>query len=161
MWTARTTTEALTHLVRRFFGFLTAQPLTPREQSAVHDALDPALHRLFFAQSIPDQRHAVQVAERAEGGSDRVEAALLHDVGKTGSSLGAFGRSFATVAGALNLPARRRWLTYLHHGAIGADMLQRAGASNLSVAFARSHPGPVPDGIDPDDWHALAEADEV
>jgi hypothetical protein len=90
-----------------------------------------------------------------------MEAALLHDIGKTGSDLGAFGRSFATIAGALGLASKRSWITYLHHGAIGADMLERAGASNLAVKFARSHPGPVPQGIAPEDWQALAEADDV
>lgn len=127
----------------------------------MHGALQPGLRRLFFAQDVPDQRHAVEVAERAGGDSERVEAALLHDVGKTGSNLGAFGRSFATIAGTLGLPAKRSWIMYLHHGAIGADMLQRAGASRLAVEFTRSHPGPVPHGINPQDWHALAEADEL
>lgn len=151
----------MTHLLRRFLGFFAAQPLTPNEQVVVHDALQPELRRLFFAQCVPDQRHALQVTERAGGDAERAEAALLHDVGKTVANLGAFGRSFATMSTIVGLPVRGRWLAYLHHGEIGADMLRRAGACQLTVDFALSHPGPVPNGVDPADWRALADADEV
>ena len=151
----------MTHLIRRFFGYLQAQPLTPSEQARVHDVLSPDLRLLFFAQSVPDQRHALQVADRAKGGTDRIEAALLHDVGKAVSDLGAVQRSLATMWVATGLPVSGNWLTYLHHGEIGAAMLEATGASQLSVTFARSHPGPVPSGIDTEDWQALADADDA
>lgn len=127
----------------------------------MHDALRPDLRLLFFEQSVPDQRHALGVAVRANGGGHRTEAALLHDVGKTVSELGALQRSLATMWAATGLPLWGNWLTYLHHGEIGAGMLEAAGASQLSVDFARSHPGPVPPGIDPGDWRALADADDA
>lgn len=151
----------MTHLVRRFFGSLRARSLTPYEQAEVHDALERDLRRLFFAQAVPDQRHAFEVAKRAGGGSERTEAALLHDVGKTVSDLGAFSRSFATICAVIGVPVRGDWLTYVHHGDIGAHMLEAAGAGQLTVSFALSHPGPVPEGIDPTDWRALAVADDA
>lgn len=151
----------MTHLVRRFFGFLTARPLSPNEQAAVHDALAPELRLLFFGQPIPDQRHALEVAQRAGGGAERTEAALLHDVGKTACELGAFGRSFATIWSVTGLPIWGAWRTYLAHGESGAVMLESAGAGTLAVSFARSHPGPVPTGIEAADWNALSNADDA
>jgi hypothetical protein len=151
----------LIHLVRRFVGFVVARPLSPVEQAEVHDALEPDLRRLFFAQPVPDQRHALDVARRAGGGPERVEAALLHDVGKTGCGLGAVGRSLATLWSFSGLPIWGSWRTYLEHGEIGAQLLETAGASDLTVAFTRQHPGPVPGGVDIDDWRALTAADDV
>lgn len=147
------------HLVRRFFGFLTARPLTPTEQATVASELAPSLARLFFAQRPEDQRHAFDVAATVRDRSDLVEAALLHDVGKSESGLGAIGRSLATAWSTARMPMPRTWRTYLDHGRIGADLLEAGGAGDLAVAFARHHPGPVPAGIDPADWHRLGAAD--
>lgn len=156
----------MSHLVRRFFGFLSAEPLTPAEQQFVHDALVAELRRLFFAQSPQDQRHALDVAERAgcletDAGDPRLEAALLHDIGKSGLGMGALARSFATLWTAAGLSTRGRWTTYADHGTRGARILREAGASELAVAFAEHHPGPVPEGIRAEDWAALSSADEV
>ena len=150
----------MAHLVRRFIGFLTARPLTPAEQEWVSRILDVRLKRLFFAQQYQDQRHAVEVAHHA--GEDRLlQAALLHDVGKSISSMGALSRSLATLWARTGLPVWGRWRTYLRHGVLGASMLERAGADPLTVAFARYHPGPTPDGIDSTAWRVLAVADHV
>ena len=150
----------MAHLVRRFFGFITARPLTPSEQLWVSDALGAKLRRLFYEQQHQDQRHAVDVALRAGDGRLR-EAALLHDVGKSASGLGAFARSLATLWSLTGLPVWGRWRTYLRHGELGAAMLERAGAGDLAVAFARHHPGPVPAGVDGGAWRALEAADDV
>ena len=150
------------HLVRRFFGFLRAKPLSPDEQARVHRALTPQLRRLFFAQPPEDQRHAVEVLARIDTATPEViEAALMHDVGKAASRIGAFQRSLATLAGLAHLPVRRRWRRYLDHGEIGAAWLADAGASDLTVAFARAHPGPAPPGVDEVAWSLLASADDA
>ena len=148
------------HLIRRFFGFVTARPLSPSEQRFVAANLSPELAALFFSQPSQDQRHALEVAART-GDPDLLEAALLHDVGKAQSGLGALGRSLATLWGATGLPVWGRWRVYLAHGRIGADRLQAHGAMPLTVHFARHHPGRVPDGIDPRSWEALAAADDA
>ncbi len=149
------------HLVRRFFGFLTATPLSPGEQQQVRDLLRPALARLFFAQRREDQRHAFNVQQSVGGTDDIAEAALLHDVGKTHSGLGAFSRSLATLCNGIGLPTRGHWKTYLDHGNIGADMLTEADASELAISFTRHHPGPPPVGVSQEAWHALEEADNA
>jgi hypothetical protein len=153
------------HLIRRFFGYLRAAPLTPHEQDLVADALAPRLSALFYRQPTPDQRHAFEVALRVKdtlpADADAFTAALLHDVGKTTASLGPVARSLATVLAALGLPMSSRWASYRDHGRLGAEALRAAGAPDLAVAFSRHHPGPVPDGVDATVWHALEAADDA
>ncbi len=149
------------HLVHRFFGFLRARPLTPREQMAVTTSLPAPLRGLFYAQAPEDQRHAFDVASRVGDRPDLVVAALMHDVGKSVTRLGAASRSAATTWAWTGLPVWGRWRIYLGHGPIGAAMLADAGAPMLAVTFAERHPGPVPTGIDADDWWLLAAADEA
>ena len=153
------------HLVRRFWGFVTARPLSPAEQMEVARLLDGSTLRLFYLQQAADQRHAFTVAERVRPGiKDRsavLKAALLHDVGKTEVRLGAIGRSAATVLDAMGVRLPARFARYRRHGAIGAELLEKAGCDPLTVAFARGHPGPVSDGVDPETWEALAEADHT
>lgn len=149
------------HLIRRFLGFLAAKPLTPAEQSVVTEILDPALARAFFAQRSEDQRHAFDVRGHVDGHEHLYEAALLHDVGKTASDLGAIPRSLATIWSRLGLATTGRWSEYLNHGEIGALELEALGAGDLAVAFARNHPGTTPPGIDHDSWHLLGQADDA
>lgn len=148
------------HLIRRFFGFLRARPLTPLEQRYVNNALRVQLARAFFAQRHEDQRHALEV-ERRIGQGTCTEAALLHDIGKSESNLGAFSRSLATIWHGIGLGATGRWQLYLTHGALGADTLESLGANELAVAFTRYHPGPSPTGIDPAAWRLLEDADNA
>ena len=149
------------HLVRRFFGFLRASPLTPVEQDRVSRALTQPLGSLFFRQRPEDQRHALEVASRVGDRSDLIEAALLHDVGKSASDLGAVGRSLATMWSVTGLGMPHRWRRYVDHGTVGAALLEDAGAGPLAVAFAHHHPGPPPPGIAPADWRALSDADDA
>lgn len=149
------------HLIRRFFDFLTAQPLTPLEQEHVRDLLAPDLARVFFSQRSEDQRHALEVQRRVGDAHPIAEAALLHDIGKSRSNIGAIPRSLATLCGGLGLPTPQPWTRYLDHGPHGAEMLEMLQASDLAIAFARAHPGPPPTGIDSEAWHILEEADNV
>ena len=148
------------HLVGRFFGFLNARPLTPDEQSFVATNLSPELQRIFFMQQPEDQRHGLDVASHLSDKPAVAEAALLHDIGKTASPLGAVSRALATLWAATSLPVWGIWHTYLDHGRIGAEVIETNGGSALSVAFARYHPGDPPPWIDADDWASLAEADD-
>jgi hypothetical protein len=147
------------HLIRRFFGFLAAQPLTPLEQQQVRNLLTPDLARAFFSQRPEDQRHALDVQHRVGDAHPIAEAALLHDLGKSQSNLGAIPRSLATLCGGLGLPTTGSWTRYLDHGPRGAEMLETLQASNLTIGFARSHPGSRPKGIDAEAWCILEEAD--
>lgn len=151
------------HLARRFFAVAFAVDLRAPEQRWVADHLGDADRDLFWRQPVPDRRHAhdvaAWVAERAPGRRDLVEAALLHDVGKRHSALGAWGRTWATLLRWLPLPESSRFAGYTRHGPIGAEELAARGHSGIVVAFAASHHGPRPDGVDADDWRLLAEAD--
>jgi hypothetical protein len=148
------------HLIKRFFGYLVAQPLTVEERAEVAGLLPTALATLFFRMQPQDQRHSYDVYLRS-GGAQLTQAALLHDVGKSVSKIGPISRSLATFSQAVNLRVHGDWRLYLDHGRIGADLLEQSGADTLAVAFTRHHPGPAPTGIDPSDWHTLADADEA
>lgn len=98
---------------------------------------------------------------RRPGDRAGARAALLHDVGKRGLGLGALQRSLATVAHLFRLPLPASYRAYIAHGAIGARALEEVGASDLAVAFARRHPGPPPEGVDPERWNTILEADHA
>ena len=153
------------HLVRRFFGFITASELSPREQSEVNGLLARAEAALFWEQSTPDQRHALQVARRVlvsrPGDREAAGAALLHDVGKRGLRLGAVHRSVATVMYGLKMPLRGSYEAYRAHGPLGAEALEAVDAGALAVAFARYHPAAAPPATDPEQWQALLDADHA
>lgn len=149
------------HLVRRFFGFLTARPLTPQEQIFINRVLTTDLQRLFYTQRVEDQRHALDVVSRVPDTPELVEAALMHDIGKTRIRLGAIGRALATMWFATSLPVWGQWLTYRDHGPIGADLLEANGGRALAVSFARYHPGEPPTPFDRSLWTSLAMADHA
>jgi hypothetical protein len=79
-------------------------------------------------------------------------AALLHDVGKSESGLGTYGRVIATISGGvirrdpdtIKAWTRTRGFTrrvglYLQHPKLGGDMLGMAGSDPLTEAWARQH----------------------
>lgn len=151
------------HLVGRFFGHLRAEPPSPEDQRFIHEYLDGPCAELFWSQSSPDQRHAVDVARRVRAAlpddSGAVEAALVHDIGKRQANIGAVSRSVATVLDAVGLPMTNRMRMYRDHGRRGAIDLEAAGCGELAISFARYHPGPAPSGTDPARWKALIDAD--
>ena len=127
-----------------------------------------------------DRRHAVGVARRVDEAlagdtgeaGDTVDrrpvlaAALLHDVGKTVSGLGTYGRVIATLSAAVGgRDQAEAWSTtrgftrnvglYLRHPELGADQLALAGSDPLTVAWAREHHLP------PEDWTVPRDVGEV
>jgi hypothetical protein len=150
------------HLVRRFFGSL--RPGGPRavDEAWVLSHLLEGEQTLWRRMSGPDRRHAAGVARRvaealgSEATRPVLAAALLHDVGKTVSGLGTYGRVVATlsakVAGREQAPAwsatrgfTRKVGLYLRHDELGADLLALAGSDPLTVAWARDHHRPSED----------------
>lgn len=156
----RTPAHAL-HLIRRAWGSIRPQPLTPREEAEVAGLLDDRLAALFWEQPVMDQRHGIDAARfvlaRRPGARDIARAALLHDVGKRHAHLGFFGRVAATVLALLRIPAPGRLGVYLDHARLGA--LDLAGADELTVAYARGQDGARPDVIPVETWALLKEAD--
>jgi hypothetical protein len=160
------------HRARRFFGSL--WPLGPRGVDAqwALDQLLPGELELWARMKGPDRRHAVQVARRVEralgneAGRPVLAAALLHDVGKTVSGLGTYGRVVATLCGAVTDDVtHERWVKssgftrrvglYLTYPPLGADLLELAGSDELTVAWAEQHHLP------PERWTVPHEVGEV
>ncbi len=152
----------LWHLITRFFGVVTSRPLGPKAQESVSRALGAQESVVFWDQQAIDQRHAYEVARRVAArigwAHAGVAAALLHDIGKRHSRLGAIERSMATVAGVVHLPMPQRWETYRDHGEIGASDLEAIAAHPLAVAFARGEPTR---GVDTEIWGVLQAADNA
>jgi len=151
------------HLALRFFGHLGARPLSPGEQLYVHEHLSKPCADLFWKQSFPDQRHAVNVAQRVANvrpnDLEAIEAALLHDIGKWRPNIGAISRSVATFLQYARLPMTRRMWAYRDHGRRGSAELEDAQCGRLAIEFARLHPAAAPAGYDAERWQALLEAD--
>ncbi len=150
--------------IGRFFEFLAARRLRPHDQDEVSRLLDnPSERSMFWAQSMPDQRHAL-VAARLVGGMrpdrrDLVRAALLHDIGKRQTSPGPLGRAVAVIGRNFGLSVSNQIRSYLDHGRAASIDLERAGAEALVVAFAQHHHGDRPPIISPEDWEILIVAD--
>lgn len=137
------------HLARRFVGMLDPRGPSAEAEAWVRSVLGDGEWALWQRMSGPDRRHAVGVAREverrlgAQATPPVLAAALLHDVGKVESGLGAVGRVLATLAGVL--AAQRaaagegRVARYLTHDRRGAALLEAAHADPLTVAWAREH----------------------
>lgn len=142
------------HLIRRFIEMgvpVTSQVADDEYASTV--LAEPELD-LWRKMSPYDRRHSVGVATRfiaAKPQSTRDEhaAALLHDVGKSATSLGRLGRSVATV-----VPLTRAMVVYRDHERVGAEMLRAIGAAERVVAL-------VSGTIDDPAARALRAADDA
>ncbi|OWY62459.1 hypothetical protein B7486_58315 [cyanobacterium TDX16] len=166
------------HRARRFFGSLWPGGPSSADAAWAEGQLLPGELSLWRRMKGPDRRHAVLVARRVERalGDEATRpvlaAALLHDVGKTVSGLGTYGRVVATLCGAVTSESTHHWWVdstgftrkvglYLTYPPLGADLLALADSDPLTVAWAREHHEP------PDRWtvpqvlgEALAEADD-
>lgn len=151
------------HLVGRFFGHVFARPLSPAEQAFVDAHLSGPCAELFWLQSDPDQRHAftaaVRVDARLPGDGDAIEAALLHDIGKSSPYVGPVSRSIATILDLARLPMTKNMWAYRDHGRLGAMQLEEAGCGRLAIEFARHHSTEEIDDADAERWKVLYEAD--
>lgn len=143
------------HLVKRFFGSLSAAPLNDVEQAWVKDVLKPREYDLWFMQPTVDQRHSCDIARRfvvvrPQASRDEIAGALLHDIGKIDAGLGVMARVVATV---LPLPTTR-FTAHRHHQQRGAQMLEVIDCSDITIALVAGHP-------DSDALRALHQADEI
>ena len=71
------------------------------QRKIVHEILDPSLAALFFRMNDPDQAHSLRVYEtlvdQGEENQDLLQAALLHDVGKSLCPMRAWERSLIVI----------------------------------------------------------------
>jgi hypothetical protein len=135
------------HLARRWWWSLSPAPPSDADEAWVDQWLRAGERALWVQLGNADRRHAVLVARRfiaRRPSATRAEmaAALLHDVGKLDSALGVTGRVVATVVG----PRGHRFRRYHDHEAIGAAMLDAAGAAPETVALVCGS-GPAVDDL--------------
>jgi hypothetical protein len=142
------------HRVSQFFLYLGAQ-LTPEDEALVESILPPNLLPLFRRQSPGEQKHSLKVMRwlKAEAPQppELLQAALLHDVGKSVAPINLVERVEAVVVRWL-LPGpyyrwarseprgwRKPFVTAVNHPAWGADLAAAAGAPALVVNLIRRH----------------------
>jgi hypothetical protein len=147
-------------LLRRLIDSARSARLSYDDRAWAASLLMPAEYALWARLAPHDQFHAVRVAKvtRAElagsayGDDSRwLGAALMHDIGKFEANLAMHERVAATLAGrAVGLSTAKRWAIgsrgfirrlglYLTHGAVGAEMIRRAGGREELAAWAEAH----------------------
>lgn len=142
--------------VEQFFRYWWSRPLSAAERAEVAALLGPRLAALFDRMAPGEQAHSLQVLRRVQaGGGDLpvglLQAALLHDVGKTLAPMSLAGRVAVVLAGKFLADLSQRWgqgapagwrrpfVTAAQHAAWGAALCAAAGAEPLVVALVRRH----------------------
>jgi hypothetical protein len=156
----------LAHRARRFARTITVRRPNATESAWVQSVLTPAEYSVFSKMSVADRVHSIDVARSVEASLGRLgltpeatearwilAAALTHDVGKTVSGLGTYGRVVATLSGAAagtsmaDAWTQRRGMTrriglYLKYPELGSDLLLIAGVDPRVAAWAAEHHEP-------------------
>ena len=163
--------------VQQFFSALAARR-NPPDIDPARDLLPPQLLALFAQMPAEDQRHGLTVLadlrERGESAEPLLQAALLHDVGKSGAGVGLPHR-VARVLFKKPLPPFWRWLSgcptgwrrpywvVANHPSRGATWVGTEGGSKDLVGLIRFHESRPPEAWQESEkvaWHAaLAWAD--
>jgi HD domain len=152
----------------QFLSHLWPRPLAPLEQAEVARVLGAGLAQLFRRQTAGEQAHSLRVMRAIAAGDEAarpelLQAALLHDVGKSVAPLSLTDRALVVLVRRFAPAAARRWgagpvtglrrpfVTALRHTDWGADLCAQAGASPLTVALVRRHQTPVAAPATPED----------
>src|SRR5262245_51329405 len=155
--------------VGQFWHYWRNAPLNPAAQTQVDSILPtPELRTLFRRMSAGEQRHSLYVLQRvrAECPSappELLQAALLHDVGKTVAPLNIVERVLVVVGQRLSSGAAYRWgqgqpqgwrkafVVARQHARWGADLAAQAGASSLVSNLINRHQSPITQSTRPED----------
>ena len=154
----------------QFFAHLRPRPLTPAEKAEVEGVLGAGLAQLFRRQTAGEQAHSLRVMRSVvnAGGPyaarrELLQAALLHDVGKSVAPLNLADRTVVVLARRLapgvawrcgqGQPRgwRRTFVTARQHADWGADLCADAGALPVTVNLIRRHQTPLTGPATPED----------
>jgi len=163
--------------VEQFILALTAEP-DPEQLVKARQILGTTLWPIFTLLQPGEQVHSLSVMnkiiDQGYSAQELLQAALLHDVGKSRSPLNVWNRTWIVLArnffpdrlqswGQGELTGwRRTFVVAEQHPAWGAEMAANAGADQKVVALIRQHQQP-PSFTDPQmaDWLCiLQEADD-
>lgn len=142
--------------VHQFLQALVPQKLRPAEVDWIQNLLPPKAIPLFFAQTLADQRHALDVTldlsslPPYSSSRNLLIAALLHDCGKSRHPLKIWERVYIVLA--QKLP-KNLWNALLHfpsflanplqvaenHPLWGAELAHQAGLDPEIVELIRNH----------------------
>lgn len=173
------------HRAKRFFASLTGNAPGTEDTEWAEGWLNDREVAAFRRMPVADRRHGTAVARAVVAHLDRlgldeedpearwvVVAALLHDVGKSVTGLGTYGRVVATLSGwvgghdmaaswADTRGFTRKVGLYLQYQQLGADLLAMAGSDPRVVAWAAQHHDPEESWTVPvDAGRLLQEADD-
>ena len=173
-------------MIRRRVGQFAAAMLakvTEQDKEYVASYLSDVEQKLFYAVSIPDQKHAIRVARTAERliraenvACDKrltVRSALLHDVGRTRRDMGTSGKVISVLLRACFGTRIKSWrkknlrrkglrhviYVYYEHPKIGAEMLRAIGDECEAAIIEKHHSEPKAD--EPIELTLLRRADEL
>jgi putative nucleotidyltransferase with HDIG domain len=157
--------------VRQFVRGLTA-PVIHIDYALAREHLDREEMALFQRLPAHEKRHALDTArtiEEFQVGHNKdvlIKAALLHDIGKSGSGIGIVRKSvmvlmdryFSSIS--RNLSKRIKMFgIYYNHPDIGANMLESIGTDVQVVQLVRYHQSAGMDDIEGLDY--LKKADSI
>ncbi|SDF35447.1 HDIG domain-containing metalloprotein [Sporolituus thermophilus] len=169
--------------VRQFFAAVTAR-ISEQDRRFVNQHLTKAEQQLFWQMSVPDQRHALNVAytaaklaaqRPAANWETAVKSALLHDVGRRRGDMSVTDKVLAVLAHKLAPRWARQWAKegrggiianlrhalyiYFNHAERSARLLETVGTQRAVVdAVRKHHSAPAPG--DTPELNILREADD-
>lgn len=145
---------------QQFFKTITAGPVSPEAQKQIHAVLNQPELELFNRFPHSDKWHAYRVLCTLQSANhnqpDLMQAALLHDIGKTRVHLFVWERVIAVLGMKLFPQKAERWgagkvagwqrpfVVKAQHAAWGAEMAVAAGCSPLTINLIRRHQDIIP-----------------
>lgn len=154
--------NSLHYRIKQFWRGITAQPLATKQALLIRETLSEEQWQLFQRFAPRDQQHSFQVWATLQNAGHRdpllLQAALLHDIGKTQLRLGTVGRIWIVVGtflwpnwvvrwGQQPLTEAAWWavpfVVRQQHALWGADLLREIDAADALCDIVARHQDPL------------------